>query len=532
MDMHKGIRVLLGTGLLTLALPLSAWARIVLLHTNDIHCGVNKNLPLARIAAERKELAKTEEGVLLADAGDAIQGEPLGKLTQGKAMVKLLNAAGYDFAIPGNHEFDYGMDTFLKLSKQLKCGYTSANFVDLKTGKTVLPAYRLFRFPKRTIALVGVTTPGTLVSSTPKYFQDKKGHFIYGFSEDKDGTKLYEQIQKAVDEARAKGAGTVILVGHLGSDGSIPVWSSEALIRHLTGVDGVIDGHSHEQYVRQVPDKTGRTIPLAQTGTKLQKLGKMIIEDDGTVHSSLVTELPAPDPNVEKLVKQELDKVDKELAKPVGVAQVALVQNLDGKRAVRNGETNLTDFVADAFRHTFKAQVAIVNGGSFRAGLPKGTWTSRDLMTMFPFGNQAVLRSVSGQQLLDALELSASLYPEENGGFLQVSGMTYTVDATIPSTVELDERGNFVRVRGERRVRDVMIDGKPIDPKEDYLVTGTSYILGDGGNGYSMLRDTTLIAEPGLSDMDVVAAYVKSLNGVVGPGYEDPRGQGRIHIVK
>ena len=174
-------------------------------------------------------------------------------------------------------------------------------------------------------------------------------------------------------------------------------------------------------------------IPVAQTGTKLQSLGRMVIEDDGTIRGELIRDLPAPDPQVEKMVRKEMAKVDKALAQKVGESPVELLDSLAGQRAVRQKETNLGDFAADAFRTCFKADVALINGGSFRSGLPQGAWTRKTLLTMFPFGNQAVLRSVSGQQLLDALELSVSHAPEENGGFLQVSGLTFVYDPAIVS---------------------------------------------------------------------------------------------------
>lgn len=176
LNRKKFLRAGASVALFALLLPLQAWAQVVLLHTNDIHCGVDRNLTLARVAAYKKKQKALNPQTLLLDAGDAIQGEPLGKLTDGRAMVRILNGAGYDFAIPGNHEFDYGMDNFLSLAKKLDCGYTSCNFVRLDTGKPVLAPYQIFPFKERKVALIGVTTPGTLVSSTPRFFQcDKCG---------------------------------------------------------------------------------------------------------------------------------------------------------------------------------------------------------------------------------------------------------------------------------------------------------------------------------------------------------------------
>ena len=414
------------------SLPLTAWANVVVLHTNDVHCGVTQNLHIAQITQYKHDLMKENPNVLLVDAGDALQGEPLGSLTEGAAIIRIMNSVGYDFVIPGNHEYDFGMARFLELAPQQKCGYYSCNFLDKRTGKPVLPAYKIFTMDGKKIAFVGVTTPETLVSSTPIFFQNDEGKFIYTFCEDEDGAKLYAHIQAAVDEARAEGAQFVILVGHLGTNGAIPVWSSGAVAAHTTGINAIIDGHSHEQYSRVDKNKNGEDVVVAQTGTKLAALGKLTIQDDGKITSELVRELPAPDPAVKAIVEEELAKVDEILGQPVGEAEIDFVTDIDGVRRVRCGETNLGDFVTDAIRATLHTDVALLNGGSFRAPIPKGTVTYKSLATTFPFSNTLVVRSVSGAQLLDALELGAMNYPEENGGFMHVSGLTYTIDARIP----------------------------------------------------------------------------------------------------
>lgn len=180
-------------------LPLTAWAEVVVLHTNDIHCGVAQNLHIAQLAQYKHDLMKKNPNVLLVDAGDAIQGEPLGSLTEGAAIIRIMNSVGYDFAIPGNHEYDFGMTRFLELVPQQKCGYYSCNFLDKRTGNPLLPSYKIFTLDGKKIAFVGVTTPETLISSTPVFFQNDEGKFIYTFCEDKDGTNLYAHIQAAVD---------------------------------------------------------------------------------------------------------------------------------------------------------------------------------------------------------------------------------------------------------------------------------------------------------------------------------------------
>ncbi len=523
----------------TLALSASALAAdVVILHTNDIHCGVSDNVGVARLSQYKKDLKKAGAAVLLVDAGDAVQGAPIGKLSKGESIVNIMNAIGYDFLIPGNHEFDYGMPRFFELLKKQKTPYYSCNFTDLRTGNLVLSPYKVVSAGGHKIAFVGVTTPETLATSTPKYFQDEKGKFIYGFSEDETGEKIYAAIQKAVDGAKAQGAEYVFIVGHLGMDGSIPRWSSTTIAENTRGVTAIIDGHSHEKYEnRSAKNLDGKEVLITQTGTKMQTVGKLVLHDDGTMTSTLETAetLPAPDPKILKVIEKENKKFEPILNRPVGEA-LADIRDGDpatGVRRVRNGETNMGDLVADAFRAVLHTDVSIVNGGSLRNTIKKGVFTYQDLLTAFPFGNMSSAVEVTGQTILDALELGAMNYPEENGGFLQVSGLTYTIDATVPSTVELDAHGSFVGVKGERRVKDVTIGGKPIDPAKMYTVGGTTYVLKDGGNGMVMFKGAKLIDDGSMTDADMIMEFVQNhKNAKIGEEYADWKGQGRIKIIE
>ena len=523
----------------TLALSASALAAdVVILHTNDIHCGVSDNVGVARLSQYKKDLKKAGAAVLLVDAGDAVQGAPIGKLSTGESIVNIMNAIGYDFLIPGNHEFDYGMPRFFELLKKQKTPYFSCNFTDLRTGNLVLSPYKVVSAGGHKIAFVGVTTPETLATSTPKYFQDEKGKFIYGFSEDETGEKIYAAIQKAVDGAKAQGAEYVFIVGHLGMDGSIPRWSSTTIAENTRGVTAIIDGHSHEKYEnRSAKNLDGKEVLITQTGTKMQTVGKLVLHDDGTMTSTLETAetLPAPDPKILKVIEKENKKFEPILNRPVGEA-LADIRDGDpatGVRRVRNGETNMGDLVADAFRAVLHTDVSIVNGGSLRNTIKKGVFTYQDLLTAFPFGNMSSAVEVTGQTILDALELGAMNYPEENGGFLQVSGLTYTIDATVPSTVELDAHGSFVGVKGDRRVKDVTIGGKPIDPAKMYTVGGTTYVLKDGGNGMVMFKGAKLIDDGSMTDADMIMEFVQNhKNAKIGEEYADWKGQGRIKIIE
>ena len=524
--------------LVTLLLPvvvLAAGKDIIILHTNDIHCGITDNLGIDKVSQYKKDLKKQGHPVALVDAGDAIQGAPIGKLSTGESIVKIMNAVGYDFVIPGNHEFDYGMERFLQLASRQKCGYYSCNFVDVKTRKPILKPYKIIVLGGKKIGFVGVTTPETLVTSTPKYFQDKDGKFIYGFCEDQTGEKVYAAVQRAVNNVRKEGADYVFLVGHLGTDGSIPYWSSGAIAANTYNIDGIIDGHSHEQYIppHKIINKAGKEVLVAQTGTKLQILGKMTIKEDGTITSELVKGLKTADPKITKLVAKENKKFEPILKQPVGEALVDLTGDdpKTGERRVRSGETNLGDFLADAYRFVLDTDVCMTNGGAIRNSIKKGVFTYNDLLKAFPFGNMCTVIEATGQQIVDALEVGASAYPNEHGAFMQVSGMSYTIDSSIPSGLVIDAKGNFVKIKGERRVKDVKINGKPIDLNGKYTVGGITYVLKDGGNGLVMFKQSKLLKDGIMTDVDAVTEYVQNhLNAKIKEGYENPYGAGRITI--
>ena len=539
--MTRNLRKLYCTALTLLAallIPvavLAAGKEIIILHTNDIHCGITDNMGIDKVSQYKKDLKKQGYPVALVDAGDAIQGAPIGKLSTGESIIKIMNAVGYDFVIPGNHEFDYGMARFLQLVPRQKCGYYSCNFVDVKTRKLILKPYKILALGGKKIGFVGVTTPETLVTSTPKFFQDQNGKFIYSFCEDQTGEKVYEAVQRAVNNVRKDGADYVFLVGHLGTDGSIPYWSSGAMAANTYNIDAIIDGHSHEQYIppHKVINKAGKEVLVSQTGTKLQSLGKMTIREDGTITSELVKGLTAADKKVTKLVAKENKKFEPILNQPVGEALVDLTGDdpKTGERRVRNGETNLGDFVADAYRVVLDTDISMVNGGSIRNTIKKSVFTYNDLLEAFPFGNMCTVIEATGQQIVDALEVGASAYPGEHGAFMQVSGMSYAIDPSVPSGLVVDAKGNFVEIKGERRVKDVMINGKPIDLNGKYTIGGSTYVLKDGGNGLVMFKQSKLLKDGIMTDVDAIMEYVQNyLNAKIKEGYENPYGSGRITI--
>ena len=519
---------------------------LVILFTSDVHCGVDQGWGYAGLYAVKEYFSK-DNYVMLVDDGDAIQGEPIGTMTKGEGIIDIMNATGYDLAIPGNHEFDYGMDVFLEATKKANFQYLSCNFN--KEGELVFPAYAIREFDGVKIAFVGVTTPMTLRTSTPRYFMDEEGNFIYGFMQDESGEKLYNTVQKAVDDARAEGAAYVVVMAHIGNEAECAPWMYSDIISHTNGIDLWLDGHSHDSEQVVMKNKDGEDVVRSACGTKLAGIGVATIHKDGTVDAHLMdwnASFPAA-PDLMGLQNPAGDAVitasaalEEKLKEVVAKTAVDLLINdpyevtAEGKpiRIIRRAETNLGDLCADAYLdQSGEADIAFVNGGGIRVQLNAGDLTLNDILRVHPFGNSLTVIEVSGQQVLDALEWSVHSLPGEFGGFDQVAGLTFEVDATIESPVveTADKMFDYVDDSKPRRVRNVIVGGEPLDPEKTYKLASHDYQLLNQGDGYTMFKGCNVLQESVKLDNQVLIDYItQSLGGVVGEGYDNPYGQGRI----
>ena len=518
---------------------------ILILFTSDVHCGIDQGWGYAGLYAVKENLSK-DYNVLLVDNGDAIQGEPIGTMTKGEAIIDIMNVMGYDVAIPGNHEFDYGMDRFLELAEKAEFPYISCNFN--KEGELVFEPWLMKEIGGVKIAFVGVTTPYTLRSSTPRYFMDDSGNYIYGFLQDETGEGVYNAVQESVDAARAEGADYVIVMGHIGNETECAPWMYSDVISHVSGIDAWLDGHSHDTDQVIMQDKDGKDVVRTACGTKLANIGALHITRDGAISSELYSwnsSVAAPkllniDNAAAEAVSAATDELNAKLAEVVANTTVDLIINDpvaktdDGKavRIIRRAETNLGDLCADAYLdQSGEADIAFVNGGGIRVPINKGDITLNDILKVHPFGNSLTVIEVTGQQVLDALEWSVHALPGEFGGFDHVAGLTFEYDATIDSPCVQDEKGFFDHVDEtmERRVRNVLVAGEPIDPEAVYKLASHDYQLLNNGDGYTMYDGAKVLQESVKLDNQVLIDYITgTLGGSVGAGYEEPYGQGRI----
>ena len=527
--------------------PAPAEDEIVILYTNDVHTYIDQDLTYSLVAAYRDSLG---ENTLLVDAGDHVQGTAYGSMDKGVTITKLMNAAGYDLATLGNHEFDYGMEGAMRAISEAEFPYVSCNFYHEEAGvpgDAVLDSYKVFDVNGVKIAFVGITTPESFTKSTPKYFQDENGNYIDGIDGGTDGAALYAAVQKAIDAAAAE-ADIVIGLGHLGDDPASDPWNSEDVIANTHGLDAFIDGHSHSTVEgREVADKDGRTVILTQTGSYLANLGQMSIAADGTITTKLLTaeDLAGiePDAEVKAIEDAWVASVDEQLGVVIGSIDDTLDNyDADGNRLVRKQETNTGDFAADALYYMFDnmgldVDFAIMNGGGVRNKAITGEISYKVCKQIHTFGNVACLITVTGQQILDALEWGArDAGTAECGGFLQVSGLKYTIDTSIEATVQKDEKGVWTGgPTGEYRVKDVMVLDKatgeyvPLDLTAKYNLAGYNYTLRDLGDGYAMFAGAVNVLDYVMEDYMVLANYVQSFENGKVTGYAEP--QGRITVL-
>ena len=507
---------------------------VVILYTNDVHCAVDTGMGYAGVAFLEDYYTKEGCEVLLVDCGDAIQGEPIGTISKGEHIVDIMNKMDYDVAIPGNHEFDYGSERFLELVEMAEYPYISCNFRDIESGNTVLEPYTIIEAGGNKIAFVGITTPYTITYSAPAYFQDDEGEYIYSFDQETDGQKLYESIQAAVNAAKKEGVDYVVAMGHLGVEDGLGVYASEEIIANTTGIDVLLDGHSHtEMECKRVKNKDGEWVLLSQTGSKFQSVGMMLIEEDGSISTGLISEAEGKDEEIDSFIANIQSDFEGSLQVVVGNSTVDLTVNNPetGDRLVRNGETNLGDFCADAYKEISGADIAFVNGGGIRDNIFKGDITYEDILKVHPFGNALCVTTASGQEILDALELGAMNYPNEDGSFLQVSGITYEINSQVATSVVLDENGMFVEVSGEYRVQNVMVGDEPLDLNKEYTIASHDYYIKNAGGGMNMFLDNELLQDSIMLDNQVLINYItEELDGVITEEYENPYGQNRIVI--
>lgn len=481
---------------------------VVILHTNDFHgnllAGMDANKNSVAGAAREATIINSvrstfgKDNVLLVDAGDAIQGATIANLFQGKSVTDAYNAMGYNVATLGNHEWDYGQQVLKDRIAEAKFDYVNANVTGVNLG---WKSNVIKNVAGINIGLFGIVTSDLPIIVAPSSLTN---------------VTVLDPLATARDQVKdlkSQGASFVVALSHCGyENGGSPL--DPAIAAGAPGIDLIIGGHSHT--VLKTAAMVGKTM-IAQTGTAGAYIGKEVI-DFTTSHGKVtgqsiahelvptVTSVPE-DPAIKAIVDGYNNQLKGKLSVVVGKALVAL----DGERAdVRTKETNLGNYIADWMRTSTHADIAFENGGSIRTSVPAGDVTVGSIFNVVPFDNFLLVLEIKGSTLKDALENSVSAYPAQLGGFLQVSGFSFTFD---PS-----------KAKGSRVVS-ITKDGKPMDMDAIYKVC-TADFTAAGGDGYAMLKGAKVVSTSGEWMRDGLVAYVKA-NPEINPTVE-----GRITVVK
>ena len=497
---------------------------IVILYENDVHCAVEG---YSKLAAMKNELKSEYEYVGVVSSGDFVQGGTLGAVSKGEYIVELMNLVGYDAIAPGNHEFDYTISRLTELYELSETKYISCNFAKIGEEKTYFEPYTIVSYGDVDIAYIGIITPETITSARPSQFRNENGEIIYTFNE----SRLYELVQESIDEATEDGADYVIALSHIGYDESGELNDVTDVIENTDGLDVVLDAHSHSVIEEKiVKDKSGDDVLLSSTGTGFENIGKLTIAN-GEFDTELVkTETyTKTDADVDAYIA-EINESYAELGnRKIGESKVELItHNEEGTRLVRTAETNLGNLCSDALFFVTNADVSYVNGGGLRAPIKSGDMTFNDIYSVFPFNNRIVTAEITGQVLLDMLEMSMISYPQEDGAFPHMSGITFSVNKSIPSSIKVDENGFFTKVDGEYRVYDVKVldkesgNYKALELDKKYILAAADYYILNFGSGMSMFKDAKVVESEGMLDVEVLERYITdNLNGVIGEEYKD-----------
>ncbi|WMJ83893.1 5'-nucleotidase C-terminal domain-containing protein [Oscillospiraceae bacterium LTW-04] len=448
---------------------ISKEGKTIILHSNDTHgriVGSEQSVGISALKALKDRYIAQGMNVVLFDAGDTFHGTAFATLDEGKSVLELMTMAGYDGMTPGNHDFNYGSDHLVELSFQTPMPMLSANVIKKGSDKKLLDGYAVIQRENIKIGVFGLSTPETAYKTNPANVDTVKFY------------DPYAAAAEAVSVLKAAEVDYIVALCHLGLNSSSD-YTSEGVAKAVAGIDLIVDGHSHT--LLEQGKRVGNTL-IVSAGEYMKSVG--VVTLDHATRAETAEVIQAGDPRLQGLSDPAIDAKIEEIN--VGQQQILsevlgnTPVNLNGARAdVRTGETNLGNLIADAMRVESGAQIALINSGAIRDSIPAGEITKGNIINVLPFGNYIVTKKLNGSNLRAALESAVKALPEENGAFLQVSGLSFTVDAAASPG---------------GRIKNVMIDGKPLDIATEYVVA-TNDFLAAGGDDFPMLGKSKTINE-------------------------------------
>ncbi len=469
--------VLLVTAILSIAAQQNTDCnvKVTLLQVNDVYqfAPVDQGTKggLGRVMTLKKAIQQENPNTLFLMAGDTISPSVESITYKGSQMIDAWNIAGLDYSTFGNHEFDFGPDVLKERIKESKFGWIAANVIDTTTNKPFadVPPFVIREFGGVKIGIFGLVLPETKTTSRP--------------GDNVEFRDPCDTAKEMVSQLQAQGVKVVVALTHLSM-------REDKEVARCADVDLIIGGHEHtllESHAGSAPifkmtadaRELGRIdLNISPTTGELESIDWKVIPVDSTTKE-------APEFTA---VYRKYSTLLAQLAKPIGRTTVALdARSMEN----RTRETNVGNFITDAFRKATAADIGFMNGGSVRADgiIGPGRLTERDLLSMLPFKNKLVKIEVTGATLRAALEhgVARSAEDSEPGRFPQVSGIQFSFDAT--------------RKPGARLV-DVKVNGLPLNDAKKYTLTTTTFIALDGGDGYAMFKGSPVITPPERAPID------------------------------
>ena len=513
--------------------PGAEGTKLVILHTNDMHGYMQASdtcLGIGAVAQLKKDYQQQGYDVLLMDAGDYLQGSSFANFTQGESVVEVMNAAGYDVAALGNHEFDYGSDVLEKRISEMNFPAVAANITVDATGEPFIQQNAVFTLSDGTkVGVFGLDTPSTSTTSAPK----NTAGLTFA-----QGEELYAAAQAQIDELKGQDCSIIVCVGHLGEEAANEGNNAENVVANTSGLTVMIDGHDHLVENQTVKDKEGNDVLIAETGYYLKNIGVLTYEN-GKFTDSLVEvgTYTGSDPELEKMVAEETAEIEATMQEVVAVTDFELYG--EAAPGNRTQETTMGDLASDAmyWQVTQAAGSApdavVLNGGAIRASIKAGEIKLLDIHNVFPFNNQLCTVEVTGAQLLEALEAATQSSPDPMGAFPQVYGIKYTLDTTVPY-----EKGElypgttyYAPAAPGSRITIQEVAGKEFDPEATYTIA-TNEFVATGGDTYYCFAEAgaTTMVYVGYLDYEALLNFMKTeLEGTIPEIYEEV--QGRITVV-
>ena len=488
--MRKLFSALLVAVMILCTSTICAAAELIIFHTNDMHTRIRnsdddgKSIGLAEMAAAVKAVKAKNPATLWLDAGDTFHGLPFIVINRGEALAPMLNDAGLDAMTAGNHDFNYGFEQLELLKKKLKFPILDANIIRRSNGKLPFKPYKIFNVGGIKVGVFGLTTPETAYKTNPINVEEIA--FLNPVNVSKD---MIQKLRPKCD--------VLIAVMHMGVDASSE-FTSERIAREAPGIDLIVDGHSHTALPEGI--RVGDTL-IVQAGCYKHYLGRATIKvENHKIVSKRAELLDADDvkaiaPKPDEKILAEISAAEEEADKLLNEVVAHSDREVSADRLlVRRNESELGNLVADSFRWFTKSDIAIICGGALRDNLPAGDIRKRDVLSVLPFNNLLRKAEIKGATIREMLEHSVEFYPASFGGFLDVSGMTFSYDPSKPA---------------KHRVEKILIDGQPLDDNKTYTIALIDFQT-EGGDDYTMLKGLKIVGEFGTID-EILAEYLNQV---------------------